>query len=611
MSYRHGNAPDTYMRTPGTLTLRPNEPLAITDASTGLPVAGLLDATMTAVTSVSTDASGEYDFYCDSPVIMITSAGRTWGPLTSSTLLASVAGVLPHVEELAGAASTAAAAAVSAETAAEAAQAAAEAAAAGAGAGGVDGSKPATITATWDFAAAPTVPAPTADTNPATRAYVDAVGTAAATSGAVVKRDANGRAQVAVPSAQADIANKAYVDGAGTSQPTPNTLARHNAATGAVGVGTPTDAAHAVPLSWAQTHILGAPAIDATAGTAVPDGTPAGTIVMRLATPAPAPAWSAFGETTSGAVPVSWAVPANAVPGQTVVVAAVMAGTGTWTAPSGASTLYASQQGAGCTIAVYAVTVTSGMLGTSQQVTASTIPAGTRAQVVALAYDGVTVTGATLPTVTVQGTATASPSIPGTDAAGAGVLVGLLAGRLTAVVADGAHWTWPSGWTEQHDDAVATTSSVSTVSVTAATKVVDVAASAAAVAPTSDLGATQYLAVQIFLPAIEAAVSSGSATAGAGTTEWLRTYGADPVAMLRGTITLTPLGCPLSGAVAWPFGAGTGTFTGVPSTDLTRLVGWTVTFVPAGGGTTKTVTQPTMTLRADGAVTARPELTVA
>jgi hypothetical protein len=50
-------------------------------------------------------------------------------------------------------------------------------------------------------------------TDAARKAYVDALGTSAATAGAVVKRDGSARAQFGTPSAAADAATKGYVDG--------------------------------------------------------------------------------------------------------------------------------------------------------------------------------------------------------------------------------------------------------------------------------------------------------------------------------------------------------------------------------------------------------------
>lgn len=484
----------------------------------------------------------------------------------------------------------------------------------GGGGGTFDTAAAYSVTGDWTFTVPLIIPTPVAANHAATKGYVDGVGTSAPTAGTVAKRDSNGRLQVNAPNAPADVATKSYADALGVSiAATPDTIVRRKATSGAVAVGSPAADEDAIPKAWAASHLLAIPAIDATDGTAVPPGTPTGTMVLRLETPVPAPKWSSTGETSSGSSPLSWTVPASAVPGQTVVVVAAMAGTGAWTLPAGATSLYASAtNAAGETIMVYGLTITSAMLGTAQQVVASTIPAGARAKVVALAYDGVSLPSSP-PSLTAAGTATATPSIPGTAASGAGILLGLLVATVTATVADGAHWTWPGGWVEQYDDAVATTSSAATLSVTAATKTLtDAASAAAAAAPTSDLGSVKYTAVQLFLPAIAAAAApTGSAGAGAGTDPWLQWYGRDPLAMASGAIARNPYGCPLSFNVAWPFGAGTGVCTMTPSAvDPREADSWTVTFVPSSG-TSKTVTQPAMTRDAVLGVTNRPALTVA
>ena len=77
------------------------------------------------------------------------------------------------------------------------------------------------------------------------------------------------------------------------------------------------------------------------------------------------------------------------------------------------------------------------------------------------------------------------------------------------------------------------------------------------------------------------------------------------------TLTATPRdanGAATSAGVVWPDGA-TGTYTGTASTAVAGAVdSYTVTWV---GSTTKTVTQPTVTRNASGAVTTRPAMTVA
>ena len=628
--YPFGGTPDSYVRDDDTLVLlRDGAKLVPLYPGTDdpIPLDELRDGNGDALdpsTGLLANVDGSWAFNTvDHPYIDMraTSAdGSTtvhYRNLVSPLANVQVVQALGQATALVTAAQDAAADAAAARQAAQAAQAAAETAAAGAGSGGsFDVTSNYSTAGNWAFSGKVTAAQPTAPNEVARLADVTGAGTVAAGGDTVMRRDAQGRTKVANPAANDDAVNLGSAKALGDEGVTQGIARRQ--ASGALAVAAPAADTDAVPRGWARTHLLGLPAVDATSGSAVPAGLDPGTVVLRQETPDPAPAWVVSSETSSGVVPLAWTPPADAVPGQLVVVLAVMAGAGTWTLPTGATVLYASTQVASMTVIEYAVTLTEAMLGKAQQLSAASIPTGARAKLVALGYDGVTATGATTPALTVQATATATPSIPGTAAAGAGVLLGVIVGRLTAVVADGPHWTWPSGWTEQYDDAVATTSAVSTVSVAVATKVTDAAASAAAAAPTSDLGATQYVAVQIFLPAIEGASSGGSsggggsATAGAGTTEWLRTYGRDPLAMLSGAIDVNSLGCPVAGSVVWPFGAGTGAFTGVPSNvDPRTLDGWTVTFVPAAGGTTKTVTQPTMTRDpVTGSVTARPTLTV-
>lgn len=619
MGYKFGGAPDDYARPVGSLVLLTNTVLTVTDAETGGPVANLFDAAGDPVTGgqISTDDAGEYEFTCDSPVVILTGGGRTW-KVPSVEALSEVVDVLPQAQALAGAAQASAIDAAASRSAAEAAQAAAEAAAAGAGAGGVDGTEPATISAEWTFQASPIVPdlgAASPSGAAANRAAIDGLGTSAATAGAVARRDSAGRMRVAAPSDPSDVANLSTVLNVGSADAEVSTVVRRDSS-GRARFAAPAAANDAATKGYADGTFLGVPIIDATGGTTVPAGTAAGTFVARLATPDPAAVWTATGETTSGAVPVSWQVPATAVPGQVAVVVCVMAGLGTWTAPSGATVIHASAQGAGMTTMVYGVVITADMLGTSRQVAAASIPAGTRAKATAFGVEGVTLSGLTAPALTVQGTATATPTVPGVAAAGAGVTLSVLAAKLTAVVADGGHWTgWPSGTTEFADDAVATTTSAATVSIAGTVRVPDAAEAAVDATPTSDLGAVTYVTGSIFLPALpaEASGGGGSAAAGAGTDAWLRWYARDPESMAAGVIERTSLGCPTSFSVEWPFGAGTGVCAAVPSTvDAKVPDSWTVTFVPAGGGTERTVTQPLMTRdTVTGAVIDRPALTVA
>ena len=616
MDYHFGGAPDDYARAVGSLSLLPSTLLTVTDATTGSPVTNLRDHGDPAVGGqIRTDASGEYDFDCESPVVVLAGGGRTW-KVASVDGVSVVLSVMTQAVALAGAAQTSAADAAASRAAAQAAQAAAEAAAAGGG-GGWDGEGDITASGTVTFQTSPVVPtpAPAALGAAVPKSYADGLGQSGVAANTIVRRDAEGQFQAAAPSAAADVATKSYVDNVGDAELSASTIVRRDSAS-RVKVADPAAPDDAASKGYADSTVIGIPTIDATDGSIVPPGTPEGTLVVRLATPDPAPKWSASGETTNGTLPISWTVPVDAVPGQVAVVVCVMAGTGTWTYPSGATPLYASQQGAGMTVMVYGVQVTSDMLGTARQVSASSMPGGTRAKVTAYGFDGVTLSGATTPSLSVQGTATATPTIPGVTAPSAGVALSLLLARLTAIVADGQHWTgWPGGTTETYDDAVATTGSVSTVSVAAAAKVLTTGATVAALTPTSDLGAVQYIAATIHLPALVEASSGGggAAGAGAGTDPWLRWYARDPEAMAIGVITRTSYGCPTSFPVEWPFGTGTGTATLIPSViDPKQPDSWTVTYVPAGGGATKTVTQPEMTRDPlTGAVTTWPDRTVA
>ena len=622
----YGGTPDSYVRDDDTLQLLPGARIVPLVPGTMTPVAndalrdgdGLVpDPSLGLVASLT----GSWRFAVDGYPWIDLQATSSDGSVTvhyenivSPAANVAVVDALLDAAALVDAAQDAAAQAAAAQIAAQAARAAAEAAAAGSGGGSIDPTANQSVSGLWTFSQPVTVGEPSSSGHAARLQDVTGIGTSSATANTVARRDSAGRMKVANPTAADDALNLGSGQALGDAAIVQG-IARRKPS-GALAVGSPTDDADAVPLAWAASHLLALPAVDATGGSAVPSGLAAGTVVLRQEVPDPAPAWSVSSETSSGTVPIAWTPPPNAIPGQLVVVVAVMAALGTWTMPVGASPLYTSTQGAGQTVMVYTVTLTEAMLGLAQQVTASSIPTNTRAKVTALGLDGVTASGATAPALTVQATATATPTITGTAASGPGVLLGLLVGWLTAAVADGPHWTWPAGWAELHDDAVATTSAVSTVSVTAATKVLDDAASAASAAPTSDLGATQYIAAQVFFPALDGGSSSGgggSATAGAGSDEWLRTWGAEPLLMLRGAVDVNALGVVVGGSVVWPFGAGTGTFTGQPSNvDPRSLDGWSVTFVPAAGGATKTVTQPTMTRDAStGAVTNRPALTVA
>lgn len=89
--YKFGGTPDSYARVPGSLDLLRDTPMTILDAATLSPVSGLRDDTGTLVSSVSTDGIGEWDFACDSPVVMIVAGGRTWGPITSAQFLGEIA----------------------------------------------------------------------------------------------------------------------------------------------------------------------------------------------------------------------------------------------------------------------------------------------------------------------------------------------------------------------------------------------------------------------------------------------------------------------------------------------------------------------------------------
>lgn len=99
-----------------------------------------------------------------------------------------------------------------------------------------------------------------------------------------------------------------------------------------------------------------------------------------------------------------------------------------------------------------------------------------------------------------------------------------------------------------------------------------------------------------------------------GTDGWLRRWARDwEDTLITGAVTRDPTtGAVLSAAVTWPDGS-SGTFTGIPTLVHAaegHLDSWTVTFVPSGGGTSKTVTQPAMTRDSEGNVTNVPPLTI-
>lgn len=101
---------------------------------------------------------------------------------------------------------------------------------------------------------------------------------------------------------------------------------------------------------------------------------------------------------------------------------------------------------------------------------------------------------------------------------------------------------------------------------------------------------------------------SAAATAAPGTDEWLKLHaGGNLDALIVGTVTRDVNDAATSADVEWPDGTA-GVYTGTPSVGtLGAIDSYTVTYV---GPVTKTVTQPTVTRNASGAVTARPEMTV-
>lgn len=83
---------------------------------------------------------------------------------------------------------------------------------------------------------------------------------------------------------------------------------------------------------------------------------------------------------------------------------------------------------------------------------------------------------------------------------------------------------------------------------------------------------------------------------------------ANPDQIAVGTITRSANGAATAFGVVWPDGA-TGQFTGTESVSFPGAIdSYTVTHVL--NGTTKTYTQPALSRDANGAVTARPGITV-
>lgn len=105
--------------------------------------------------------------------------------------------------------------------------------------------------------------------------------------------------------------------------------------------------------------------------------------------------------------------------------------------------------------------------------------------------------------------------------------------------------------------------------------------------------------------------SGGSGGIPVGSDNWLTSWAAIPDALIRATALTRNADGALTGAgVIWPDGT-TGTYAGTASTTVPGAVDtYTITYAPSGG-TTKTVTQPTVTRDNTGAVTNRPAMTVA
>lgn len=105
--------------------------------------------------------------------------------------------------------------------------------------------------------------------------------------------------------------------------------------------------------------------------------------------------------------------------------------------------------------------------------------------------------------------------------------------------------------------------------------------------------------------------ASGTSTYGPaiGSDAWLKLHaGGNLDALITGTITRDSNGAVTAASVVWPDGT-TGVYAGTASSSSPGAIDtYTVTYV---GSVTKTVTQPTVTRGATGAVTTRPAMTVA
>lgn len=93
-----------------------------------------------------------------------------------------------------------------------------------------------------------------------------------------------------------------------------------------------------------------------------------------------------------------------------------------------------------------------------------------------------------------------------------------------------------------------------------------------------------------------------------GSDAWLKAWGANPDALIFGTVVRNPQEAVASAPVVWPDGK-TGVFTALAYSTSGAVNSYSITYV--NGSVTKTVTQPAMTRDTAGAVTARPQLTVA
>lgn len=82
----------------------------------------------------------------------------------------------------------------------------------------------------------------------------------------------------------------------------------------------------------------------------------------------------------------------------------------------------------------------------------------------------------------------------------------------------------------------------------------------------------------------------------------------EPELILTGTVTRNAAGAATASAVTWPDGTpGTYSATTVNATNAALVDAYTITY---GSPVTRTFTQPAVTRRADGAITARPPMTV-